>query len=75
MESKRRGNTKVSERSILKGEINSAKKSLTYAEDSINWFLEYGGDSSYGSVLKSSIRAIRSAIETIDKAKEYISNT
>lgn len=75
MKNKQRANASVAQKAVLKGEINSAKKSLIYAEDSINWFLEYGGDGSYGSVLKSSIRAIRSAIETIDKAKEYISNT
>ena len=75
MVNKRRGNTKVTERSILKRELKSAEKQLIYAEDSTNWFLKYAGNDSYGSVLKSSIRAIRSARETIDKAKEYISNT
>jgi hypothetical protein len=36
MGSKRRGNTTVAEKAILKGEINSAKNSLIYTEDSIN---------------------------------------
>ena len=75
MGNKRRDNTTVAKRAILKGELKSAEKQLIYAEDSINWFLKYAGNDSYGSVLKSSIRAIRSVRETIDKAKEYISNT
>lgn len=75
MGNKRRGNTTYAERPILKGELNSAKNTLTYIEGLLDWSLKYGDDNARRSVIITSIRAIRSAREAIKIAREYISNT